>query len=1169
MKNVINQLVLGLKLPPRFRGGESFRGVVPGSRSGESFRGVVPGSRSGESFRGVVPGSRSGESFRGVVPMKARTWLPPLLTLIALLTAAAILLPDQSDPIAAQTVPPNIVVSFATLPVAQSPELLVSEATEDVYDQYGSITTPAMDPEPILTDDGRVQYHTPEGNKMMVEVSLSAAHGDPTVVQVSATPGITTSRYIDYPDDTITITIPAWYTYGRGYFTITDDDKREGNETITLALMASVPDPGYPTVSVTNHATLDTAIVTIIDDDAPIVSVQGGVTIIEGETPTWIFHSSFPVGQDMTIGFVTDISGVTTSGMVTMPAGQTKVTYRHTPPTDDSVRADPPDITLNLQQRHINQGGGYRVGEPSSATIEVHDNDDMRALDKYPPRRLTISAPFPYWTEGAPNAYRDVDRVTTFTVRAAHYLGKTDFRGRTDVRTIVFEICFTGTATQETGDTWSANGDYQILKGGIVQSGNCIEDVITGHGPSANIAIRVRADNIGEDDETVIATVSTGHPSVRTAANNTKPGPYAFANYEQTTYTIIDDDSVVVWLSTANIDVVEGDTAEVELCQSRLRNFVTTVKVDLANVEAFAGSDFIEGQNPRSATIPPGLLCATFPVKTINDGVDEGKEPRETRGKEFFNVAINRDGHSQGVERARIDISKGIYTRSSVLIHDPARITMSSNRDSPFFTSQNYTSSLRVGTAYEGHNTVLYFDADWAATWDIPIKYSLSGSPYDAGYQITPGKGQHEVILKKGQTRASVTLAVANDNILQDSSKDCCIRVDLPYHPHYKPTADKKVYWVKVEGDTSDNLAYQGPPTTAVSNVQVTAVNSASATVTWDAVPNASSYHVQYQGTASNPINNLHSGQQGYTGTLWTFTHNAAESMTITVTITPEYEDVYGVVQRLNNLAGTATLTVTIGQGTGQGSQPQSEAQPESAEPTPAPTATPAPQACNLPSDTVTVAEITGWRDALDQTKAAAGVKRFNRVLEELGVDTGAGVTPMTATQARDVANWLKNERWDRIARTLEAMAQCENSPTPTPQQAPAPTPTPAPVPTATPIPTAIPTPAPTATPIPTATPTPAPTATPTPTPAPQACSLPDDAITVDEVTGWRDALDPIKAAAGVKRWNRVLEAFGVDTGSGVNPMPAELAREVANWLGNTRWDRTARTLEAMAQCDG
>ena len=81
----------------------------------------------------------------------------------------------------------------------------------------------------------------------------------------------------------------------------------------------------------------------------------------------------------------------------------------------------------------------------------------------------------------------------------------------------------------------------------------------------------------------------------------------------------------------------------------------------------------------------------------------------------------------------------------------------------------------------------------------------------------------------------------------------------------------------------------------------------------------------------------------------------------------------------------------------------------------------------------------------------------------------------------------------------------------------------------------------------------------------PEICNLPSDAITVAEVTGWRDALGS-NAAAGIKRWNRVLAAFGENTGQ--EPMTGELARQVANWLGNTRWDRTARTLEAMEQCN-
>ena len=87
-----------------------------------------------------------------------------------------------------------------------------------------------------------------------------------------------------------------------------------------------------------------------------------------------------------------------------------------------------------------------------------------------------------------------------------------------------------------------------------------------------------------------------------------------------------------------------------------------------------------------------------------------------------------------------------------------------------------------------------------------------------------------------------------------------------------------------------------------------------------------------------------------------------------------------------------------------------------------------------------------------------------------------------------------------------------------------------------------------------------------TPIPTPPACNLPTDAITVAEVTGWRDALDSTKAAAGIKRWNRVLATLCVDTGE--QPMSAVLAQAVSNWLKNTRWDRTARTLDAIEQCD-
>ena len=689
--------------------------------------------------------------------------------LLALLLALA-------GPVAAQT--PDIKVSFTTSG-AQSPELL-REEVEEGEEGPG---------DPLFGADGHVIYHTPEGNSMMVEVSLSARHGEETVVRVGVSPSTATGRGVDYTCprnchnvDNVNITIPAWYTYGRAYYTITDDNLREGNETFRLDLL--VISSGSATVS--THATRGTARVTIIDDDAPTVSVQGGERIVEGEAPGWIFRSSFPVGQDMTIGFDTVIAGSSNSGMVTMPAGQTTVTYRGAVVADDNQNQSQDNITLNLLDRRPQDGGGYRVGDADTATVEVYNDDDRTPIPPYPTKRLRIGAQYSL-AEGNHNADRDVDRIRTFFVRATRSLP----------RTVVFKICFSGTATQETGDTWSANGDYQILKGGIVQPGNCVRDVISGVGPSDIIAIRVRADNTGEDDETVIADISTDHPGVRLGLTE---------GYRKATYTIFDDDSALVWLTEERIDVLEGQPARAKLCQSRRRAAVTTVKVLIdGSVGATAGSDFIQGGNNhgiRTVTIRPGLLCTTVDVQTIWDGEDEGSE--------FFAIRIEPSGHSQGVTRTANEPAIGRLRSLTVNIQDPLKITMSSNRESKLVPSDTSATALRVGRVSEGGNVRLDFTADRAAPWDIPIRYSLSGSPYDAGYRITPAKGPREVMLKTGQTKASVTMRVANDNIRQDPSKDCCVRIELPPQSRYKPAPAKEIYWVKVLGDLSDSSRQGG-----------------------------------------------------------------------------------------------------------------------------------------------------------------------------------------------------------------------------------------------------------------------------------------------------------------------------------------------------------------------
>ena len=125
---------------------------------------------------------------------------------------------------------------------------------------------------------------------------------------------------------------------------------------------------------------------------------------------------------------------------------------------------------------------------------------------------------------------------------------------------------------------------------------------------------------------------------------------------------------------------------------------------------------------------------------------------------------------------------------------------------------------------------------------------------------------------------------------------------------------------------------------------------------------------------------------------------------------------------------GSVTVTVSAGTGytvsTGSGSATLAVADDdEAADDEAVPVCVP-----SLPSDAVTVAEVTGWRDG---HSGSAHVLRWNRVLAALGVDTG--VSAMTVEQSRANESVFMFSRWDRVTRTLEALAQCDDPALPPP----------------------------------------------------------------------------------------------------------------------------------------
>ena len=204
-----------------------------------------------------------------------------------------------------------------------------------------------------------------------------------------------------------------------------------------------------------------------------------------------------------------------------------------------------------------------------------------------------------------------------------------------------------------------------------------------------------------------------------------------------------------------------------------------------------------------------------------------------------------------------------------------------------------------------------------------------------------------------------------------------------------------------LNGNTLSAPATAAPaPTEAVANLQVTAVDDTSASVTWDAVEHATSYDVSWSAESSDSLNASAGDLPGVTGTTATIDHGASVPMTLTVTVTPEYVDKNGDTQQLASLAGTATLAVG----------PGSDALSASAESTDSPT--PSCVSDALLAEAQLAASET-WRTS------PGHVERWSRVLAAFGESNG--YNPMTVAEAQAQAD-RGLQRWKPVAPALECL---------------------------------------------------------------------------------------------------------------------------------------------------
>jgi len=218
-------------------------------------------------------------------------------------------------------------------------------------------------------------------------------------------------------------------------------------------------------------------------------------------------------------------------------------------------------------------------------------------------------------------------------------------------------------------------------------------------------------------------------------------------------------------------------------------------------------------------------------------------------------------------------------------------------------------------------------------------------------------------------------------------------------------------------------------PTESVANVQVTAVDDASVSVTWEAVPHATSYDVSWSAESSDSLSASAGALPGVTGTSATIRHDAPVAMTLTVTVTPEHVDQNGDTQQLDALAATATLAV------GPGSDALSasaQASPQEAE-----------QAC------VSNALLADVDARIAAAGSTAGVERWTRVKNALtGQQDAIALSEVEEIYERRSQNGWSTGQWDPVIEALECLETASAQPA---EGQPAQTPTPAPTPPPTP----------------------------------------------------------------------------------------------------------------------
>lgn len=244
----------------------------------------------------------------------------------------------------------------------------LGEATLNVND-YGVDLVTTVNVLPFLLRDSAV----PENGHHTMSVMFERVGPVNQNLLVSYAIGGSASNGVDYASISGVLTIPAGKKQQPLLIKPIDDLFVEGNETVAITVL---PDTSsYRTYVAGTNAT---AIVTIIDDDLPLVTLYAKDELAgeEGQNPgTVVFARSGDLSRALLVQYL--VEGTAAAGLdyaalpgsVLIPAGEVKAEVTITP-FDDDLKEGNETVTV-----FVSVSRTYNIGSPNLATVTIQDNE--------------------------------------------------------------------------------------------------------------------------------------------------------------------------------------------------------------------------------------------------------------------------------------------------------------------------------------------------------------------------------------------------------------------------------------------------------------------------------------------------------------------------------------------------------------------------------------------------------------------------------------------------------------------------------------------------------------------------------------------------------------------------------------------------------------------------